>query len=95
MCCAAPNPLPHAHISNLVFRVAIKPVSTIGRPQASATFGGAPVTVEAAGRHDSCVLPRAPPLVEGMAALVLADLALQQRARAACDPPVLAYADSD
>lgn len=36
----------------------------------------------------SCVLPRAPPLVEGMAALVLADLALMQRARAGTNPPV-------
>ncbi len=51
-------------------------------PQSSASFEGAPVVLEASGRHDSCVLPRAPPLVEGMAACVLADMALMQRARA-------------
>lgn len=37
--------------------------------------------LEAKGRHDPCVLPRAPPLVEGMAALVLADAAMIQRSR--------------
>lgn len=67
--------------ADLVFRVAIKPVSTIGRPQATATFGGAGTVLEAKGRHDPCVLPRAPPLVEAMAAIVLADAALIQRSR--------------
>lgn len=42
--------------ANIVFRVGIKPVSTIGKPQASATFAGAPATVEAVGRHDRWVL---------------------------------------
>jgi chorismate synthase len=65
----------------LVFRVAIKPVSTIGQAQATATYTGEEAVLEAKGRHDPCVLPRAPPLVEGMAALVLADAALMQRAR--------------
>jgi chorismate synthase len=66
----------------IVFRVPIKPVSTIGRGQATAGYDGSPTVLEAKGRHDPCVLPRAPPLVEGMTALVLADLALIQRARA-------------
>jgi chorismate synthase len=68
--------------ADLVFRVAIKPVSTIGRAQATATYSGEAGVLEAKGRHDPCVLPRAPPLVEGMTALVLADLALIQRSRA-------------
>jgi len=65
----------------IVFRVAVKPVSTIGRKQHTATFTGKPAELEARGRHDPCVLPRTPPLVEGMAALVLADAAMLQRAR--------------
>ena len=65
-----------------MFRVVIKPVSTIGRAQETSTFDGKAVTLEAKGRHDPFVLPRAVPIVEAMAALVLADLALQQLARA-------------
>ena len=65
----------------ILFRVAFKPVATIGRPQQTADFTGAPVTLEAKGRHDPCVVPRAVPIVEAMAALVLADLALRQGAR--------------
>lgn len=68
--------------AELVFRVPIKPVSTIGRAQATATYGGEEAVLEAKGRHDPCVLPRAPPLLEAMTALVLADLALIQRSRA-------------
>jgi len=66
----------------VLFRVAFKPVATIGRPQETVDFSGQPVVLEAKGRHDPCVLPRAVPIVESMAALVLADLALQQRAQA-------------
>ena len=68
-----------AGISNgeaLLFRVAFKPVSTIARPQDSADWAGHPATVQFKGRHDPCVLPRAVPVVEAMAALVLADAAL-------------------
>ncbi len=61
------------------FRVAFKPPATIGRPQQTVDFSGRPVTLEAKGRHDPCVVPRAVPIVEGMAALVLADLALRQQ----------------
>ena len=67
---------------DIVFRVAVKPVSTIGRPQETSTFDGKATTLEAKGRHDPFVLPRAVPIVESMAALVLADLALQQLSRA-------------
>ena len=61
------------------FRVAFKPVSTISLPQPTAAFDGTPVVFEAKGRHDPCVLPRAVPVVESMAALVLADAFLQQQ----------------
>jgi len=65
----------------VVFRVAFKPPATIGRAQQTAGFEGEPVTLEAKGRHDPCVVPRAVPIVESMAALVLADLALIQSMR--------------
>ncbi len=65
----------------LLFRVAFKPVATIGLPQATADYDGNPVILQAKGRHDPCVVPRAVPIVESMAALVLADLALRQETR--------------
>ena len=67
--------------SDVYFRVAVKPVSTIGQAQQTSTFDGTAVCLEAKGRHDPCVLPRTPPLIEGMAALVLIDAALLQRTR--------------
>jgi chorismate synthase len=65
----------------IVFRVAFKPPATIGRPQETVDFDGNPVTLKAKGRHDPCVVPRAVPIVEAMAALVLGDFALRQQAR--------------
>jgi len=65
----------------IVFRVAIKPVATIGLAQETVDMNGEPTTLEAKGRHDPCVLPRAVPIVEAMTALVLADAALQQEIR--------------
>ena len=65
----------------VLFRVAFKPVATIGKSQETADFSGETVTLEAKGRHDPCVVPRAVPIVETMAALVLADLALRQKPR--------------
>ena len=65
----------------VVFRIAIKPVATIGQAQTTVALDGRPVTLEAKGRHDPCVLPRAVPIVEAMAALVLADAALRQEYR--------------
>ena len=70
----------------IVFRVAFKPVATIGMAQDTVDFDGEPVTLEAKGRHDPCVVPRAVPIVESMAALVLIDMALRQRARQAVRP---------
>jgi chorismate synthase len=66
----------------IVFRVAFKPPATIARAQQTADFAGFEVTLAAPGRHDPCVVPRAVPIVEAMAALVLADAALLQAARA-------------
>jgi chorismate synthase len=65
----------------IIFRVAFKPPATIGKSQNTADFKGNHMVLEAKGRHDPCVVPRAVPIVESMAALVIADLALQQRAR--------------
>ena len=61
------------------FRAAFKPVATIMQDQASIDADGREVTVSGKGRHDPCVLPRAVPIVEAMAALVLADHMLRQR----------------
>ena len=63
----------------IVFRVAFKPPATIGLAQQTVDFDGNPVTLEAKGRHDPCVVPRAVPIVEAMAALVLGDFALRQK----------------
>jgi len=65
---------------NILFRVAFKPTSTIAREQKTVTATGEETTLAARGRHDPCVLPRAVPIVEAMAALVLCDHALRQRA---------------
>ena len=65
---------------NIFFRVAFKPTSTIAREQKTVTGTGEETTLAARGRHDPCVLPRAVPIVEAMAALVLCDHALRQRA---------------
>ena len=61
------------------FRVAFKPTATISREQATVTVSGDDSTLAARGRHDPCVLPRAVPIVEAMAALVLCDHVLRQR----------------
>ena len=71
---------------SILFRVAFKPVATIGMAQETVDFDGEDVTLQAKGRHDPCVVPRAIPIVESMAALVLIDMALQQRARQAVNP---------
>jgi chorismate synthase len=63
----------------LVFRVVFKPVSTIFKKQKTVNNRGQSVDLQMIGRHDPCVLPRAVVMVESMAALVLADVLLQQR----------------
>ena len=64
----------------IVFRVAFKPTSTIKKEQKTVDSKGNPAMLEAKGRHDPCVLPRAVPIVEAMAALVLCDHLLRQKA---------------
>lgn len=66
--------------AEVVFRVAFKPTATINSAQDTVDTGNNPVTLEAKGRHDPCVLPRAVPMVEAMALLVLADHWLRQQA---------------
>lgn len=58
---------------DIYFRVAFKPVATLLREQPTVDVQGQPAIVKARGRHDPCVLPRAVPIVEAMAALVIAD----------------------
>ena len=62
----------------VIFRTAFKPTATISRPQATVTVEGMESSLAARGRHDPCVLPRAVPIVEAMAALVFCDHALRQ-----------------
>src|SRR5919197_163793 len=64
----------------IYFRVAFKPTATIGHEQKTVTRSRKQTRLAARGRHDPCVLPRAVPIVEAMAALVLCDHALRQRA---------------
>ena len=59
---------------DIVFRVAFKPTSTIGRPQTTIDASGNSIVLEASGRHDPCVVPRAVPIVETLSALVIGDL---------------------
>jgi chorismate synthase len=65
---------------DIYFNVAFKPVATLMQDQASIDQEGHAVTVSGKGRHDPCVVPRAVPIVEAMAALVLADFLLRSRA---------------
>jgi chorismate synthase len=65
---------------DIYFNVAFKPVATIMQDQASVDKNGNEVTVSGKGRHDPCVVPRAVPIVEAMAALVLADFLLRGKA---------------
>jgi chorismate synthase len=64
---------------DLLFRVAFKPTATIRKPQRTVTRAGRAAVLEARGRHDACVLPRAVPIVEAMTALVLVDHWLRHR----------------
>lgn len=62
---------------DIYFNVAFKPVATILKEQQSVTKQGENITLQNQGRHDPCVVPRAVPIVEAMAALVLVDLMLR------------------
>ncbi|MCG8335134.1 MAG: chorismate synthase [Proteobacteria bacterium] len=65
----------------IFFRIAFKPPATIGQQQQTSDFEGNETTLEAKGRHDPCIVARAVPIVESMAALVLVDCLLRQRTR--------------
>ena len=62
---------------DIYFRVAFKPVATIGREQETVNLSGEEVTFTAGGRHDPCVVPRAVPVVEAMAAMLVLDMMLE------------------
>lgn len=65
----------------IYFRVAFKPVSTIKKEQQTVNRNKKEVSLSAAGRHDPCVLPRAVPIVDAMAALVIMDHYLRHKAQ--------------
>lgn len=64
---------------DIYFRVAFKPVATVLMEQHTVNVDGIDTTLKARGRHDPCVLPRAVPIVEAMAAMVLLDYYLIDR----------------
>jgi len=65
---------------SIELRIAFKPTATVRLAQQTVNREGEPVTLEAGGRHDPCVLPRAVPMVEAMVCLTLVDHWLRQRA---------------
>lgn len=65
---------------DIYFKVAFKPVATIMQDQDSIDKDGKQAIVSGKGRHDPCVVPRAVPIVEGMAAIVIADFYLRNKA---------------
>jgi chorismate synthase len=65
----------------IFFRIAFKPTATILQKQSTVTVTGENTELMGKGRHDPCVLPRAVPIVEAMAALVLADQAMMHHAQ--------------
>ena len=66
---------------DIYFRVAFKPVATLLKEQATVDKEGNPTTLTARGRHDPCVLPRAVPVVEAMAAMAILDHLLLNKAQ--------------
>lgn len=66
---------------DIYFRVAFKPVSTISKTQETVNLDNETVSLQAAGRHDPCVLPRAVPIVDAMSALVIIDHYLRHKAQ--------------
>ncbi|KAG9000911.1 hypothetical protein FRB94_001552 [Tulasnella sp. JGI-2019a] len=76
---------------DVYFRVGFKSPATISQEQSTAQYDGTPGTLAARGRHDPCVVPRAVPIVEAMAAIVVMDQLLIQNSRkttASILPPV-------
>ncbi len=73
----------------ILLQVAFKPTATVRKPQRTVTRDGKETVLESRGRHDPCVVPRAVPIVEAMAALVLADHFLRHRGQTGRDGGVL------
>src|SRR5262245_34806343 len=71
----------------IVCRVAIKPTSSLSRPQRTVTRSGEPTEIATRGRHDPCLLPRFVPMGEAMMALVLVDHWLRWRAQCGLPQP--------
>ncbi len=71
--------------ADIVVRVAVRPATSIGKPQTAATREGGTTTIEIKGRHDPCICPRVVPVAESMMALTLADAWLRQRALRGAD----------
>ena len=65
--------------NDIYFRVAFKPVATLLQPQPTVDVDGNETTLEVKGRHDPCVVPRAVPIVEAMAAMTIADALLMNK----------------
>lgn len=63
----------------ITFRVAFKPVATLLQEQPTVNIHGEAVTIKPRGRHDACVLPRAVPIVEAMAAMTILDFYLMNK----------------
>ena len=66
--------------AEIVLRVAVRPATSIGKPQTAATKDGGSTTIEIQGRHDPCICPRVVPVAESMLAITLMDAWLRQRA---------------
>jgi chorismate synthase len=64
----------------ILFRVAVKPTSSISTPQQTVDIEGRPKTIVTEGRHDPCICPRIVPVIEAMTALVLIDHIKRQEA---------------
>ena len=66
--------------AEVVVRVAVRPATSIGKPQTAATREGGTTTIAIEGRHDPCICPRVVPVAESMMAITLMDVWLRQRA---------------
>ena len=64
---------------DIYFKVAFKPVATVMQKQPALQSDGTIADMQGKGRHDPCVVPRAVPIVEAMAALVMADFTLRDK----------------
>ncbi len=66
--------------ADVVVRVAVRPATSIGKPQTAAAKGGGTTTIAIEGRHDPCICPRVVPVAESMMAITLVNAWLRQRA---------------